>query len=306
MKLHPSFIATAYRYFMTVAETGSVRSAARTLNVAASAISRQLILLEGQLGVTLFDRTSRSLSLSPAGEVLLHGLRDIAQGNEETLERLGTLKGLTRGLVSVATVESISVTVLPDLMLAFSGDFPGLQVTVVVAGSDAVTELVRDHRADLGFTFNPTSLSGLDVVAEQDLHVGAIMAPGHPLAGTKRLRLADCLAYPLAWPGRGLSLRTALDRLPAARDLQPRFECNSLRLMASLARRGSCIAFQTPIGIEQDLEKGSLVYRPLTDKRLPVDRLMVVRRKGQGGSLAADAFVDVARRQLAPGRTVRN
>ena len=138
-----------------------------------------------------------------------------------------------------------------------------------MAGSDAVTNLVRDMQADLGFTFNPSSLEGLDAVAIRDLHLGAIMAPGHRLAGAKRLSLTECLEYPLAWPSQGLSLRTILDSVPAARKVRPAFECNSLRLMASLARRGSCIAFQTPIGIEQELAGSELVWIPLTDKRLP-------------------------------------
>lgn len=305
MKPQPSFIATGYRYFLVVAETGSVRAAARSLNVAASAISRQLGLLESQLGIALFDRSGRSLDLSPAGNVLLRGLRGLSQATEETLDHLGALKGLTRGIVQIATVESISVSVLPGILLDFANTYPGIQVSVTVAGSDAVTERVREHQADLGFTFNPASLEGLDATISRDMHLGAIMSPGHALARSKRLTFADCLACPIAWPSLGLSLRAALDRLPAARDLRPAFECNSLRLMATLARQGNCIAFQTLIGIEQDLAAGSLVWIPLADKRLPVDRLMLVRRKGQQGRIAADAFADIAQRHLAAIRTVR-
>jgi DNA-binding transcriptional LysR family regulator len=305
VKPQPSFIATGYRYFLVVAETGSVRAAARSLNVAASAISRQLGLLEGQLGIALFDRSGRSLALSPAGNVLLRGLRGLAQATEETLDHLGALRGLTRGIVQIATVESISVSVLPDILLDFARSYPGIQVSVTVAGSDAVTELVREHQADLGFTFNPTSLEGLSAAVTRDMSLGAIMSPGHPLARSKRLTFADCLAYPIAWPSLGLSLRAALNRLPAARDLRPAFECNSLRLMATLAREGNCIAFQTLIGIEQDLAAGSLVWIPLADKRLPVDRLMLVRRKGQQGRIAADAFADAAEKHLAVNRAVR-
>lgn len=305
MKLQASFLATGYRYFLAVAEAGSVRAAARTLNVAASAISRQLLLLEQQLGIALFDRGGRSLTISPAGELLLRGLRAAAQDNEETLDQIGALKGLTRGLVRLATVESISVSILPDMLLAFSESYPGLEVAVTVAGSDAVTELVRDHQADIGFTFNPTSLEGLDTVAGADMRLGAVMAPSHPLARSRHLTLADCLSYPLAWPSRGLSLRALLERLPAAKRLQPVFECNSLRLMASLARRGSCIAFQTPIGIEQELQSRALVWIPLHDKRLPADRLHVVRRQGLKGRPAADAFLGIAGRFLPRPQTVR-
>ncbi len=68
--------------------------------------------------------------------------------------------------------------------------------------------------------------------------------------------------------------------------------------MASLARRGSCIAFQTVIGIERELASGALVYVPLADKRLPLDRLKVVARRGAGARPAADAFLSIVKRRL--------
>ena len=300
MKAETSLIAIGYRYFLAVAETGSVRAASRSLNVAASAISRQLIQLEDVLAITLFDRSGRGLALSPAGEILLRGLRAATQGHENTLDELSALKGLKRGLLRLATVESVSVSILPDLLLDFAQRFPGIEVDVTVAGSDAVTELVRDHLADVGFTFNPTSLDGLEVAASQDLHLGAIMSPDHPLAKSVQLPLAECLAYPVAWPSRGLSLRAILDTLPPARGVRPAFECNSLRLMASLARRGSCIAFQTTIGIEQELRAEALVFIPLADRRLPLDKLKVVRRHGLRGRPAVDAFLGLASEHLKP------
>jgi DNA-binding transcriptional LysR family regulator len=299
-KAETALIAIGYRYFLAVAETGSVRAASRSLNVAASAISRQLILLEESLGVSLFDRSGRGLTLAPAGLILLHGLRVAAQGHEKTMDELSALKGLKRGLLRIATVESISVSILPDMLLDFASRYQGIEVSITVTGSDAVTGIVREHQADLGFTFNPTSLEGLQTVASSDLHLGAIMAPAHPLAGAQRLSLADCADFPLAWPSPGLSLRAILDSAPAARRIRPAFECNSLRLMASLARRGSCIAFQTPIGIEQELASGELVWIPLSDKRLPLDRLKVVARQGAGGRPALDAFLAIAKRHLPP------
>jgi DNA-binding transcriptional LysR family regulator len=307
MKPAESFFAISYRYFLAVAESGSVRAAARQLNVAASAISRQLILLEQQLGVALFDRGGRQLELSLAGTVLLKGLRSAAQGYEATIDELSALRGLKRGEVRVATVESISVSVLPDLLVAFARNYPGIQVTVTVAGSDAVTELVRDHRADIGFTFNPATLDGLEVELTRVMQIGAAVAPDHPLAKARKLSLADCLEFPVAWPSRGLSLRAILDRgvAPGRRRFQPAFECNSLRLMASLAKRGACVAFQTPIGIEQDIAERKLVFIPLQDRRLPADRLMIVRRKGQPGRLAADAFVSLTMQHLEARRPVR-
>ena len=298
-KSEPALIAIAYRYFMAVAETGSVRAASRELNVAASAISRQLILLENALGNRLFDRSGRGLKLAPAGEILLRGLRRAAQSHENTLDELSALRKLTRGLLRIATVESVSAAVLPDMLEHFMRSYPGIQVAVTVAGSEAVTQLVREHQAELAFTFNPSSLDGLDVLASRDLDLGAIMAPDHPLARSKKLSLADCAEHPLAWPSPGLSLRAILDSIPAARKLRPAFECNSLRLMASLASRGSCIAFQTVIGIERELHAGSLIFLPLADKRLPVDRLRLVARAGAGARPTVEAFLEIVEHGLS-------
>lgn len=306
MTLRPdSLLTTGYRYFTAVAEAGSVRGAAQMLNVAASAISRQIILLEQQSNIALFERRGRSLKLSAAGEILLNGLKSAVQGHETTLDHLDALRGLKRGRIRIATVESISVSPLPDLLARFAADYPGVEITVTVAGSDAVTDLVRSHDADLGFTFNPATLEGLDVKLVKEMQLGAVMAPDHPLARQRRLLFAQCLQYPVAWPARGLSLRAILDKMMGKAAPAHAFECNSLRLMAALARRGRCIAFQTRIGIEQEIADGALVFVPLANRRMPADRLTIVHQPGSGAGLAAGAFLNLALRHFSAKRSVR-
>ncbi|MCA0431860.1 MAG: LysR family transcriptional regulator [Proteobacteria bacterium] len=301
-----TFLATAFRQFLQVAEAGSVRAAARLSNTAASAISRQVALLESQLGIPLFDRVGRNLRLTPAGEALKTGLLASSEVHEQTLDALNALRGLQSGRLRIATVESLSMSVLPDVLASFLEQYPGVQVSVFVAGSDAVTELVNNYAADLGFTFNPASVEGLEVLHAYDLPMGAVLHPGHPLAQRKSLTFAECLAYPLAWPARGLSLRALLDPLVQDRpDFRPQFECDSLRVMAALARRGRCIAFQPSIGIEQEIAAGTVVHVPLSDRRLGTDRLVVIRRQGQAARLAADTFLQMAKGALPGGRTVR-
>jgi DNA-binding transcriptional LysR family regulator len=302
-----SLLPTGYRYFAAGAETGSVRGAAQLLNVAASAISRQIILLEQQFNIALFERRGRSLKLSAAGEILLNGLKSAVRGHEATLDHLDALRGLKRGRIRIATVESISVSPLPDLLARFAADYPGVEVTVTVAGSDAVTDLVRSHDADLGFTFNPATLEGLEVKLVKEMRLGAVMAPDHPLARKRRLLFAQCLQYPVAWPARGLSFRAILDEMMGTVKIpaQHVLECNSLRLMAALARRGRCIAFQTRIGIEQEIADGTLVFVPLANRRMPVDRLTIVHRPGSGAGLAAGTFLNLAVRYFSGKARVR-
>ena len=297
MERNDSFLSACCRYFLLVAEAGSVRAAARQANTAPSAISRQIGLLETSLGITLFERIGRSLCLSPAGEELRRALAASTLLHEEVLDQLNALRGLKSGHVRIATVESISNALLPRLLEDFTSAYPGIQIQVSVAGSDAVTELVRENIADVGLTFNPTSFARLGVAHVQDLPVGAVVSPGHVLARQSTVSLRDCLQHPVAWPARGLSLRTLLDTIVRRQKLsvKPAIECNSLRVMASLARRGVCIAFQTTIGIEQDLEDGTLRFIPLADRPLPPDRMMLVHRPGLTSQSAAAAFLSHAK-----------
>lgn len=294
MRIENAILSTAFRYFAAVARAGSIRAAARELNIASSAINRQVLMLEEAIGMALFERTGRALQLNQAGELLLTQIAATAREYEDTLAAIEALKGLRSGTVRVATVESVSVELLPAMLASFNAAFPGIGIELQVTGSDAVAARVLAREADIGFTFNPASLDGLEVAYENALPIGAIVSVDHPLAGNKQVSLADCLAHPYAWPAHGLSLRTALDvalKL-VERPARPVLQANSLRVMAALARQGRCVAFQTEVGIEQHLRTGSLKFMPLTDEALPPDRFMLVRQAGRTPSLAALAFFE--------------
>ncbi len=292
MRSDPQLMSTRLAYFAAVAEAGSVRGAARRLNIASSAVNRQVLMLEDTLGQPLFERTGRAMRLTQAGKLLLDQVRASTRDFEDTVAAIDALKGLRAGKVRVATVESVSVEMLPELLTGFNETYPGIEIELSVAGSDAVAARVLAREADIGFTFNPTSLDGLEVAYRKDMRIGAVVAPDHPLAGRKTVGLADCLGYPHAWPARGLSLRTALDTGLGQSDarLAPVLECNSLRVMAALARQGRCVAFQTPIGIEQHLAAGALRFLPLKDRAVPADCYMIVRQAGRTLGPAAEAF----------------
>jgi len=292
-----AILASAFRYFLAVAENGSVRAAAKELNIASSAVSRQIGMLERLLGIQLFDRVGRGLKLSEAGALLMKNARSTLSAYGDVVSALNALKGLKRGRIKIATVESISVGLLPGLLAAFWQKLPDIEISVTVTGAEGVTRLVQNGEADIGFTFNPKAIEGLVVVYERPFSIGALMSPSHPLASRKTVSVMDCIEFPLALPARGLSLRAALDRVLSRRAVgkRPRIQSNSLRLMATLARRDGCIAFQTTIGIEDDLRQKSLVLIPLNDRKIPVNRFVVMCEKGRTANPALTAFVEFAR-----------
>lgn len=295
MRVEKAILSNAFRYFGATAAAGSIRAAARELNVASSAVNRQILMLEEALGIKLFERTGRRLIITEPGRILLRTIDNTVADYEQAIRTIESLKGLETGRIQIACVESVSVSLLPTILSEFRERHPGIRAGVIVAGANAVSELVASRKADLGITFNPATLDGLEVALRRRVPVGAVVSSDHVLASRGSLRLADCFAFPIAYPAEGLSLRAVLDgaarRVGVPSDMA--LEANSLRLMASLARQGGYVAFQTRIGIEDDLARGALTFLPLVDE-LPADELMLVRQKTRAPSPAADAFFETA------------
>ncbi len=289
-----AILSSGYRYFLAVAEAGSIRAAARELNIVSSAVNRQILMLEEDLGIRLFDRVGRGLRLSEAGTLLLRQVRETVDRHDFVVAELETLRGLRRGRVRIATVESISAERLPELLAAFWRRYPGIETNLVVTGADEVARLVDENAADIGFTFATRPLAGMRVVHHEPHTLGAVLPPDHRLARASVLTLEDLAGDPLVLPARGLSLRAALE--PALtrerRALTLRGECDSLRLMAALIRRSGCVGFMTEVGIERELRAGELVRVPLADADLLPDHLRVVARDGMVPSLAIAALGD--------------
>jgi DNA-binding transcriptional LysR family regulator len=295
MRGRGTILSNGYRSFLAVAEAGSIRAAARELNIVSSAVNRQILMLEEDLGIRLFDRVGRGLRLSEAGRLLLLQVRDTVDRHDDVVAELDTLRGLKRGRVRLATVESIAAERLPRLLDAFWRRYPGIETGLVVAGADEVYRRVESNAADIGLTFSTRPLPGMRVVHHEPHALGAVLGPDHRLAGAAELRLDDLAGEPLVLPARGLSLRAALEPALArvGRTLVLRGESDSLRLTAALVRTGSAIGFMTRVGIERELAAGELAWVPLADADLLPDHLDVVARDRAVPSLAVVALCDV-------------
>ena len=130
MRPDTAILSTAFRYFLAVADAGSIRAAARDLNIVSSAVNRQILLLEENLGIKLFDRVGRGLRLSEAGTVLVRQVRETLARYDDVVSELDTLCGLRRGRIRIATVESISMERVPELLAGFWERYPGIEVVI--------------------------------------------------------------------------------------------------------------------------------------------------------------------------------
>ncbi len=118
--------AAALRYLEKVARAGSIRQAAERLNVAASAINRQILKLEDEFGVQLFQRLPRGLRLTPAGDLAVRHARATLHDFERLRGQISELKGVKSGVVRIACLDSLLAHVLPEVITAFNRRHPAV------------------------------------------------------------------------------------------------------------------------------------------------------------------------------------
>lgn len=297
------FFQASLVHFNAVAEHLSVREAARRLNIAASAVSRQISQLEGALGAELFMRDrQRRLTLSPAGEILYAHTRNLASILDSAVGELELLRGLKTGTVRIATVESVGLSFLPEIISEFGRRYPGLQLEVSMVSATEVIERLISERAEIGFGFVTDSNPSVTIALQRDVKIGAMMRHDHPLAGNRGpIGLAECLGHPLAMATPEISIRKVVEPflLRTTKTLPPLVEVDSIRMLIELALTGRYVSITTPIGAQTDLADGRLVFRPLSEEGLPDNQFGLMLRSGANLPLAAAVFLDHARNQFS-------
>ncbi|WP_207458155.1 LysR family transcriptional regulator [Azospirillum sp. SYSU D00513] len=278
-------------YLDEVARAGSIRKAADKLNVAASSINRQILALEEEIGAPLFERLPRRLRLTATGELMIAHVRQTLREHALLRSRLVDLKGQRRGLVRIATMAGLANTVLPDTVIWMRERHPFVKLVIMAQSLAQVVGAVTSGEADIGFGFSLPYDPKLRVAASIGLQVGAVVAPGHPLAGKEAVYVSECLSYPLIVPDRSLTIgrlvADVLERGGIPTDMA--IETNSLDLLKQTASRSQSVTFLNELDVHVECRRGELVFLPLLD-RAPRHPLVLVHR-AKGGLDATQSLV---------------
>jgi DNA-binding transcriptional LysR family regulator len=189
--LHPPRL---YVYLDAVARAGSIRKAADALHVASTALNRKILEAEEDLGTPLFERLPRGVRLTAAGEVMLSFVRRSLSELESATSQVEQLRGLMRGVVRLGCAESVGTDIVPRIVAAWQARHPGVQFHLRVGGTQSLLAAMMEDEVELVVAHDPPPPPQVKLLADmaQPLHV--MMRPGHPLAASRVLRLADCQA----------------------------------------------------------------------------------------------------------------
>lgn len=278
------------RVFESAARHLSLTRAAEELHLTAPAVSIQVKQLEGHAGAALFERAGRRLRLTQEGEeVLLHarGILGHIRAAEEAIAELGSLE---RGLLDVAVINA-GDHFFPWIVAAFRRLHPGIRVRLTVQNRDELLARLAALDTDLAVISQPPDEPGHVATAfAPHPHVIAA-APGHPLAGKRRIALGRIAREPILTRERGSSTRLAMDQAFAEAGIVPRIEMEiaANETIKQAAAAGLGVGFLSAHALRQELALGSLVI--LDVEGFPVMRQWyVVRRSDRRLPRIAQAF----------------
>ena len=143
------------RYFLTIADEGSITKAAEKLHMSQPPLSQQLKLLETELGVQLFERDTRNITLTDVGEALLYRTRQILDLFELTKNEVMDIHAGLDGTLSIGTVSSAGATFLPNIMQRFHQMYPRVNFEILDEDSDKIMEMLTHGMIDLGIIRTP-------------------------------------------------------------------------------------------------------------------------------------------------------
>jgi DNA-binding transcriptional LysR family regulator len=232
-------------YFVAVAEEANFTRAAERVRISQSGVSAQLRQLERELGAELIDRSTRTATLTAAGEAALRHARATLASAGAVRQAVDEVTGLLRGRLVVGMVIGCTVAPLFDALARFHHAHPGIEISLLEDNSEHLIEGIRAGSIDFALigvaATTPPGMNSLTVVSER---LVALVPHDHPLAGRERVTLAQIAAHPIVCMPEGTGIRSAFDQSCAAQGLQPviALQASAAEAMVDLAARGLGIA----------------------------------------------------------------
>lgn len=280
------------RHFVAVAEQGHFTRAAESVHLSQSALSSSIRALEDELGVTLFERTTRSVVPTDAGTVLYpHAQRMLGEARDAVvaLERLRTGEA---GTLTLGTVQTFTAVDIPALLARLHRTRPGIDVTLREGTTAELLDAVAAAELDLAFVALdarplPRGLTALQTYREE---LTVVVAPGHLLTAVDRIELEALTAYPFVDFQAGTGLQTTIESLFTAAGAHRHitFRVGSIDRVLELVRHGLGIAVvPDPIALRSGL------HRIHIHPGSPLRTVALVGRASASPSMAAELFLEL-------------
>lgn len=284
------------RAFVAVASSGSFTRAADALHITQPALTVQIKQLEQLLGLQLFDRNTRSVTLTPSGRVLAAEFREVIAAWDGLVGRAQKMGATTTETLRIGCLPSLAGSILPELVSQFMAQHPNVEVIVRDAVLERVLGLVRAGEVDIAIGSDRGVLPDLEVIPLTAEPMFVVYPPGHALADLTDMRIEEVVKYPLVLVGNHSSFRRAIEAALSSTTAfaLPVKEVTYSASAVGLVRSGFGVTVLPSAAMELRARTG-LVCRRIIDC---FRHLVLLRREGVLPSAANAAFAALAVEKL--------
>jgi LysR family nitrogen assimilation transcriptional regulator len=266
------------RYFLRIADEGSLTRASEVLGIAQPALSRQIRLLEDALGVKLFARTPRGMQLTEEGEQLRAAIAGPLGQVELAMQNVGSPLAQIGGGVVLGMPETTAQILAAPLLECLADAFPRVHVATVVDESRELVEHMLMGDVDIAVISGPAD----ERLFSEELLVEDIVLVGGPqceLAAEQPRSFRELAHLPLTLPRAEPGLRSLVEKTALTQQvaIHVRFETDSLALQKNLIKRGLAYGILPMSAIRAELQSGHLRYAPLGEPALRQNLFITVR-----------------------------
>ena len=252
--------------FVATAEMQSFRAASESIHLSQPALTRRIQKLEATLGVPLLERTTRRVSLTAVGRNFLPHARRLLDDLETSLLSVREIAERRSGLVSIACIPTAAYYFLPDVIGAFTKEYPAIRFRILDAGANEVLQSVINREVDFGITLLGTDDPEVvfDPLIEEPFYLAC--RRDHPLANCDEVAWAELADHHFITVGRSSGNRLIMDLALAGARVRPRphYEVQHLSTSLGLVEAGLGVAALPRMSLPADPHPG-IAAIPLTD-----------------------------------------
>jgi len=277
------------RYFVAVGRLGSIRKAADELHVSASAIDRQILNVEANLGVPLFERLPSGLRLTAAGEIMMASGMRWQKNMIDVRAQIEDLRGLKRGHVDIAVIDALAKGYIPAAIQSIHSQYPGISIGVKVLENDLVRRAVANGEVDLGILFEPQTYRDLAVRSFVDVVLGFVTPRGHPLGARREARFSACVGSKLIVPEGPLAVSEQVAVLEGTTgvEMDKAVSSDNIQMITSLITQGVGVGIMTSLDVITEVGRGILSFTKISDPILRPMTLALCTASARTPSYAA-------------------
>lgn len=281
-------------YLHEAVRTGSVRAAADALDIAPSAVSRQISLLEEELAVPLIERHKRGVSPTEAGALLLEYYREQRSHQSDVLAKLQEIRGLKRGSINIIMGEGFISDMVSGPIKQFCKKYPEIALVLDLAGTNEVVSAVAADEAEIGLVFNPPVEAKIvsRAVARQPMY--AIVGRQFPLLGkVESVTLRELAGYPMALTHLAYGTRQLVEAatLIEKTRLTPTITTNSIAILKHFVKSELGFTLLPLFAVTTELAARELYAIPVRNALLARSEAHLITRTGRQLSTAANRLL---------------